>query len=94
MKKYVKEADTKFIYEVSIGAKEDSYMILDLNLVCGIDYINPDQQYDDRQGYVRADRFVADVQTAQCVCYYWEESIQECLETNGYEVIDKLPIIY
>ena len=44
MKKYVKEADTKFIYEVSIGAKEDSYMILDLNLVCGIDYSNPDRQ--------------------------------------------------
>lgn len=96
---YVKNDD--LIYEVKFNGKDmvyyenkpkNSYIVLGLELVCGWDYVNPD--YSDTQGYVSAEHFIDDVQYDNVVCYFVTESVENALEENGYEIIDKLPKIY
>lgn len=89
---YVKN-DNNMIYVVSSIEMFDNhkYMIIHLSLVCGWDYINPD--YNNQQGYVKASNFICDVQTEMFSFYFLEESLTECLESNGYNIIEKLPFI-
>ena len=88
----VKDDFYNLIYNVSIGAVEKNYFILELNLLCGYDYINRDE--NDIQGYIASDNFSNDVQYYEHVCYFLEESVKECLEDNGYTILEKLPKIH
>jgi hypothetical protein len=88
---YVKN-DDKLVYKVISMEIYDGYNSLRLNLklVCGWDYINPDE--NDVQGWCKAENFNEDVQDEQEICYIMEESVKECLEANGYEILEKCPI--
>lgn len=84
--------DDKLVYKVESMEIYDGYDSLTLNLVlvCGWDYVNPDE--NNIQGWCKPDRFIEDVQDVQEICYVMEESIKECLEANGYEILEKCPI--
>ena len=83
----------KFIYEVGdIEFRSDGWVNIELNLVCGIDYINPDES--NVQGYVDKSRFVESMQTEDLSCDILNESIKATLEYYEYKVVDKLPKIY
>ncbi len=69
-----------------------SYLTVNLELVAGYDYINPDD--NNIQGYVSASNFVDEVQTETVVQYYMEESTKQCLIDNGYEILETLPTIH
>lgn len=88
---YVKN-DDKLVYKVESVEIYDNYNSLRLNLklVCGWDYVNPD--YNDVQGWCPADRFIEDVQSEMEICYFLKESVKECLEDNGYEILEKNPL--
>ena len=88
----VKDNFNNSIYSVSIGAIEKNYFILELNLLCGYDYINRDE--NDIQGYISSDNFSNDVQYYEHVCYFLDESVKECLEENGYTILKNLPKIH
>lgn len=94
MIKYVKD-DYDYIYEVSfsrIVLNEGSrYIVYDLDLVCGRDYISEDS---DMQGYVNKNNFEESVQDTILIQYIDTESLEECVKSNGYEIIHKLPTIY
>lgn len=68
----------------------DDALRLNLKLVCGWDYIKPDEE--DVQGWCKADRFTEDVQEEQIICYVMEESIKSCLKSNGYEILSECPM--
>ena len=84
--------EEKLVYKVESIEIYDGYDSLRLNLVliCGWDYINPDAS--DKQGWCPANKFIEDVQDTQEICYIMSESIKECLETNGYEILEECPI--
>jgi hypothetical protein len=91
---YVKN-DDKMIYEVEYKRLVDSTQLChlySLTLIAGYDYINPDE--NDVQGYVKADRFIDDVQYYNITVYPLDETLKDSLENEGYEIIDKLPRIY
>lgn len=89
---YVKN-DEELIYEVVSFETYDNIdtIYLNLELVAGIDYINPDE--NDIVNYVSADRFVEDIQNESVIQYFFKEGMIEALEENGYKVIEKLPEI-
>lgn len=95
MFKLLAKNEDKQIFEVTYSRTENYegnfYQIWNTQLVCGIDYINPDTS--DTQGYVKADRFIKEVQ-GDTLVVYWNESIKELLENDGYKIIEKLPTIY
>ena len=93
-KKIYVRNDDKMAYEVNSIEIYDGcdYMKLNLVLVAGWDYVNPDD--NDIQGYVGADRFVEDVQTETENCYFMKESITECLEDNGWIILNGNPLGY
>lgn len=90
---YVKN-DEELIYEVVSFETYDNTdtIYLNLELVAGIDYINPDES--DIVNYVSADRFVEDIQNESVIQYLFKEGMIEALEENGYRIIEKLPKIY
>ena len=95
MKKiYVKNEDN-FIYEVKCEVnnihESCNTHTYNLQLIAGWDYIN---ENTDVQGYVSNDRFVKDIQHEWVVCWFIEESLKECLLSNDYEIIEKLPKIH
>ena len=86
------------IYEVRIDTRDiqikdkNSYMVIKLDLMCGKDWLEVDD-YGGTQGWISSEYFSDDVQLETAVCYFFEESVEECLIENGYEIIDKLPKI-
>lgn len=87
--------DDKLIYEVKFDRQLDSTdycLAFNLTLVAGHDYINPDMS--DDQGYVVADRFIADVQYTSISIYPLQESLGEVLLNEGYTLLEKLPTIH
>lgn len=81
------ENDIKLIYKVESIEAYDGYDSLHLNLtlVAGWDYINPDE--NNVQGWCPASRFVEDVQSETVIHYFIKESMKEALEANDYTVI-------
>lgn len=65
-----------------------NYILIELELVAGVDYINPDE--NDIQGFVPADRFIEDVQFEYVSQYFLEEGTKEALAENGYTVLEKI----
>lgn len=92
-KLYVKN-DDGLIYQTEYISIHDGcdWLEVRLKLVCGYDYISPDTS--DAQGYVNPDRFTESVQEDSALQYFLVESMKECLEGNGYTVIESLPIIH
>ena len=88
---YVKSEDN-LVYKLDEfeTVYDRDYIILHLYLECGWDYINPDE--NNIQGYVPRDRFVDAVQLETLVCYIFDESIKECLISNGFEILKGNPM--
>lgn len=93
---YVKNKEN-YIYELDFGRVIDSsepfVYVYGLELIAGIGYIDY-TEYNDKQGYVPADRFDEDIQYYNLVVYSLSETILDRLEQEGYEVIEELPVIY
>lgn len=84
MKLYVQN-DSKMVYEVTLKHINDLYCNLQLDLICGWDYISEEL---DIQGYVGADNFVEDVQYEVYTLYPLSETIIERLEEEGLKRVD------
>lgn len=91
---YVKSSDS-FIYKIVSHELVNNGTLCyryNLELIAGYDYIDPDNS--DRQGYVTADNFIANVQTDIIIVYPLEQTLTEELKDNGYTVIKQLPVIH
>lgn len=90
---YVK-TESNLLYKTESIVMHDceSYLTVNLELVAGYDYINPDE--NNIQGYISASNFVDSVQTESVVQYYMVESMKRCLIDNGYEILETLPMIH
>ena len=88
---YVITEDNKLVYEINnISVYDNSNSImLHLKLLCGWDYINPD--YNNMQGYCKAENFVDDIQEEIIPMYFINESMTEALNANGYNVLKEIP---
>lgn len=81
------ESEDKFVYKVEMVArqKESFYYSLELELIAGWDYVNPDE--NNIQGYVGADRFTESVQGDYLTFYPMDETILERLDDAGYKPV-------
>ena len=90
--------DDDLIYEIEIDPRniqlrdKEPYMIINLELVCGKDWIEVNS-YGGTQGWIPSEYFIDNVQFEQVVCYFFTESVEQCLKDNGYNIINKLPKI-
>lgn len=84
--------DENFVYKVESLETYEGYNFMNVNLtlICGWDYVSVE---NDIQGFVSNDRFIDDVQNITEVYYFMNESLKECLATNGYEILNKCPLI-
>lgn len=81
------------IYELKdIELKENGLAYLYLDLVCGYDYVDPDNS--DIRGYVDKSNFVEEVQHEIVSCDVIEESLRQAFNLDGYNIRKKLPKIY
>ena len=86
------ENDDKLVYQLrDIELKENGLAYLYLDLVCGFDYVDPDNS--SIQGYVPASNFVEEVQHEVVSCDVLVESFRKSLNEDGYRIIDTLPKI-
>jgi hypothetical protein len=76
-------------YEISytIENNDTSFIYLNLTLVAGIDYIDPDMS--DKQGWCKPSNFISEVQTDTIICYIEVESIKNALMDYDYEIVDE-----
>lgn len=87
---YVVDEDRKLVYEVGEFEtySNTDYMTINLELVAGWDYVNPD--YTDIQGWCPADRFVEDIQYEFINQYFLKEGMEEALVENGYTILEEI----
>lgn len=81
--------DDKLIYKIASFSEIGSTgicMLVELELVAGYDYVNPDE--NNQQGYVTAGQFVDDVQSHDFTWLPMDETIGERLKDEGFKVID------
>lgn len=91
-KVYVKNEEN-FIYTVAnLEMRVDGWLNIELELVCGIDYISADES--DARGYVGKENFVEEIENDTITCDMMNESITQALEYNGYTIIEELPTIH
>lgn len=90
---YVKN-DDNLIYQVVNRTTipdqgKDNHLVdyWNLELVCGRDYTNPDE--NDNQGWVSANNFTQHVQTESITVFPMDESLKDRLEEEGYKVVEK-----
>lgn len=89
---YVQNED-RFIYKIAdLEMRADGWLNIWLDLVCGIDYINADE--NNATGYVGKENFVDEIQHEFYSCDIMNESVTQALEFHGFEVIEGLPTIY
>jgi len=90
---YVKTNENLIYKTESVDAyDENPWLRVNLVLVAGYDYINPDES--DIQGYISASNFVDSVQIESVIQYYLIEGMKQCLIDNGYKILDTLPRIH
>lgn len=81
--------EERFIYKIEsieeLSSKTLGFCV-NLELVAGYDYINPDE--NDIQGFVQAEIFTDDVQGDIFTIYPLHESLSDRLEEEDYKVID------
>ena len=87
---YVINEYEKLVYKVGEfeAFSNVDYIRLELELVAGWDYINPDE--NDIQGWCPSNRFTEDVQYEYVNQYFFTEGMQECLDWNGYTILEKI----
>lgn len=89
---YVENRDN-LIYEVkSIDLHPNAMAYLHLDLVCGYDYVDPDNS--DLQGYVDKSNFVEEVQHETISCDFINESLRIAVSLDGYNIRKELPKIH
>lgn len=89
---FVENSD-HLIYELKdIELKENGLAYLYLDLVCGYDYVDPDNS--NEQGYVDNSKFVEEVQHEIVSCDVMKESLITALNNDGFSVINALPKIF
>ncbi len=89
---YVENGD-HLIYELKdIELMGNGLAYLYLDLVCGYDYINPDES--NERGYVDKSKFVEEVQHEIVSCDVMAESMVKALNNDGFHVLKELPKIY
>ena len=95
---YIMNDDQDLIYEVRIDTRDiqikdkNSYIVIKLDLVCGKDWVEVNS-YGGREGWIPPEWFTDEVQLENVVCYFFTESVEECLIDNGYTIVSKLPKI-
>lgn len=91
-KLYVENSD-RLIYELKdIEVMGNGLAYLYLDLVCGYDYVNPDES--DKQGYVDKSKFVEEIWGEIVSCDVMAESFVKALNDNGFHIVKDLPKIY
>lgn len=87
---YVMNDDEKLVYKVATYEtfSNCTYMQVNLELVAGWDYVNPD--YNDIQGWCPANKFVDDVQIECITQYFLKEGMEEALEANGFTILEEI----
>lgn len=89
---FVENSD-HLIYELKdIELMENGLAYLYLDLVCGYDYIDPDNS--NEQGYVDKSNFVEEAHHEIVSCDVLKESLVKAFNDDGYNVLEKLPKIY
>lgn len=84
------ENDDRMVYQlVDIELHGNGLAYLYLDLVCGYDYVDPDNS--SIQGYVPANNFVDEVQHEMVSCDILAESMLKALENDGYRILKTLP---
>lgn len=87
---YVENEEEKLVYKVGNYEtfSDCSYLIINLELVAGWDYVNPDA--NDVQGWCAAEKFVEDVQSETVTQYFLQEGMKEALVENGYTILENI----
>lgn len=87
---YVENKEEKLIYVVKSYETYANcdYLSIDLELVCGWDYINPDES--SKRGWVFADRFVEEVQYDTVNQYFLKEGMEEALKWHDYNIVEHI----
>lgn len=90
---YVRNNDNLIYIVESVTSYNNGcdYMQVNLKLVAGIDYINPDE--NNMQGWCSANNFVEEVQEDSINQYFIKESMVEALENNDYTIVENVPTI-
>ena len=97
---YVRNNDNLIYVVESVTSYNNGcdYMQVNLKLVAGIDYINPDE--NDMQGWCSANNFVEEVQEDSINQYFIKESMVKALENmvkalenNDYTIVENVPTI-
>ena len=85
---YVEDVEDRLIYKVKSVEMYNGRMklLLNLELEYGWGFIN--QDISVAQGWVKADRFSEELQHRAETCYIMTENVRECLESNGYIILD------
>ena len=87
------ENDERLIYQLKdIELQTNGLAYFYFSLVCGYDYINPDE--NNVQGYVDKSNFIEEVQGEIVSCDIMNESLIEAINNDGFKKIDKLPKIF
>ena len=87
------ENDDRLVYQLKdIELMENGLAYLYLDLVCGYDYVDPDNS--NEQGYVDKSKFVEEAQHEIVSCDVMAESLVEAFKNDGYHIIDALPKVY
>lgn len=89
---FVENSD-HLIYKLKdIELMENGLAYLYLDLVCGYDYVDPDNS--DKQGYVDKSKFVEEVQHEIVSCDILAESMVEALKNDGFDILKALPKVF
>lgn len=74
------------LVEIEELDSNDLCMVVNLELIAGWDYINPDES--NAQGYVSAENFVDDVQLEQFTFLPESETLKDCYHENNFVRVD------
>ena len=87
------ENDDRMVFELKdIELMGNGLAYLYLDLVCGYDYIDPDNS--NEQGYVDKSNFVKEAQHEIVSCDVMAESFVNALNNDGFTIREKLPKIF
>ena len=87
---YVIDDEDRLVYKVATYETFDgcTYLQINLELVAGWDYINPDE--NDEQGWCPAEKFMEEVQSETVNQYFLKEGMEEALEAHDFTIMNAL----
>ena len=74
-------------YVVVSGNPMDTYIPWELNLIGGMNYVDVDDKYNNKQGIIGPENFNDDVQYESFNQYIMQESFIEAAEANDYKLV-------